>query len=167
MKPSLAEPRTHSEFLPYLLNRVVAQINSPMQRELRRRSMTMTHWRVLGFLVEQDGLIISELADRTVTDQATLSRALDRLEARRMIRRQVSPTDSRQVLIHLCPAGRAEYECLTRVGRQIEDWAFAELSDDQTRQMAQLLQLLSASLGARVPPQQMPAQQAQERGATA
>lgn len=140
---------THGQYLPYLLNRVVSQINAPMQRALRRRGMTMTHWRVLGFLVERDGLIISELADRTVTDQATLSRALDRLEARALIRREHSMVDSRQIQIHLCDAGRREYHRLRRTAAEIEAWAFRDMSPDQMHGLRLLLADLSASLDAR------------------
>jgi DNA-binding MarR family transcriptional regulator len=140
---------THSQFLPYLLNRVVGQINAPMQRSLRRRGMTMTHWRVLGFLVERDGLIISELADRTVTDQATLSRALDRLEGRGMIRRVSSPLDSRQVQIHLCDAGRDEYRELRSIAAEIEAWAFRDMPEEHQRTLRECLGMLSASMVAR------------------
>ena len=144
-----ADDLTHSQYLPYLLNRVVSQINAPMQRELRRRGMTMTHWRVLGFLVEQDGLIISDLADRSVTDQATLSRALDRLEAREMIRRVHSAVDSRQVQIYLCEAGRREYRRLRRVAAAIEDWAFRDMPAEQLGVLRECLGVLSSSLAER------------------
>ena len=145
-----AQTQTHGEFLPYLMNRVISQINAPMQRELKRRGMTMTHWRVLGFLAERDGLIISELAERTVTDQATLSRALDRLQERGLIRRQVVEQDSRQTEIHLCPAGREQYEALVPVACAIEDWAFQRIDASQRAQLRQILETISHTLGASV-----------------
>ncbi|MEZ5650293.1 MAG: MarR family transcriptional regulator [Burkholderiaceae bacterium] len=147
-----ADALTHSEYLPYLLNRVVSQINAPMQRALRRRGMTMTHWRVLGFLIERDGLIISELADRTVTDQATLSRALDRLEARQLVRREHSPVDSRQIQIHLCDAGRREYLRLRRVAAEIEHWAFHDMPANRLASLRETLRALSVSLSERPSP---------------
>ncbi|MEZ5659596.1 MAG: MarR family transcriptional regulator [Burkholderiaceae bacterium] len=140
---------THGQYLPYLLNRVVSQINAPMQRALRRRGMTMTHWRVLGFLVERDGLIISELADRTVTDQATLSRALDRLEARQLVRREPCLVDSRQIRIHLCEAGRREYHRLRRIATEIEDWAFRDMDPQRLAALHASLMELSAALSER------------------
>lgn len=138
--------QTHSEFLPYLMNRVVGQINAPMQLQLRQRGLTMTHWRVLGFLCERDGLIISELADRTLTDQATLSRALDRLQARGLIQRRVAREDSRRIEVHLCAAGRVLNAELARCARLVEDWAFAGMSADELEQLHRLLSRLSGVL---------------------
>ncbi len=140
--------QTHSEYLPYLLNRVVALINAPMQRELKRQGMTMTHWRVLGFLYERDGLIISELAERTVTDQATLSRALDRLQQRKLIRRQVVRQDSRQTEIYLCDAGRVQYLQLLEFARAIEDWAFEAIAPGELDQLRGTLEKMSVTLQA-------------------
>lgn len=138
--------RPHSQFLPYLLNRVVSQINSPMQRHLRKRGMTLTHWRVLGFLRERDGLIISELADHTVTDQATLSRALDRLEERGWIERVVALSDSRQFEVHLTAAGRDQYEALAEHGQAVEAWALRKLSAQETNQLRETLDRISDSM---------------------
>ncbi len=149
--------QTHSEYLPYLLNRVVTLINAPMQRELKRQGMTMTHWRVLGFLYERDGLIISELAERTVTDQATLSRALDRLQERELIRRQVVAQDSRQTEIHLCDAGRERYLRLRQFAREIEDWAFNDVDAEQLGALRQTLEKMSVTLGAPAGPELGPA----------
>ena len=146
------EQETHSEYLPYLLNRVVSLINAPMQRELKRRAMTMTHWRVLGFLYERDGLIISELAERTVTDQATLSRALDRLQERGLIRRQNGPRDSRQTEVHLCDAGRQQYLDLLQFARAIEDWAFEDIDAEHLMALRETLEKMTATLGAPVNP---------------
>lgn len=138
--------RSHGEFLPYLLNRVVSQINTPMQRHLRQRGMTLTHWRVLGFLRERDGLIISELADHTVTDQATLSRALDRLEERGFIERIVDADDSRQFEVYLTNNGRQQYEAMAKHGKVIEARALSDLSTQERDMLRQLLDRVSDSM---------------------
>ena len=143
--------RSHGEFLPYLLNRVVSQINAPMQRHLRQRGMTLTHWRVLGFLRERDGLIISELADHTVTDQATLSRALDRLEERGLIKRVVDAADSRQFEVYLTIDGRQQYERLAEHGKAVEAWALSSLSAAERDQLRQMLDRVSDSMRVSTP----------------
>ncbi|MEZ5729869.1 MAG: MarR family transcriptional regulator [Burkholderiaceae bacterium] len=139
----------HRDFLPYLLNRLVAQINAPMQQTLRLRGLTMTHWRVLGFLAERDGLIVSELADRTMTDQATLSRALMRLEARGLVERVAGADDSRMVEIHLLPPGRRVYDALCVSAREVEAWAFAELDPLERDRLRATLEALGESMASR------------------
>ena len=65
----------HHHFLPYLINRVTSFLNVEFQKVLDGYGLTLTHWRVLAFLAEQDGLSVSALADATVTEQSTLSNA--------------------------------------------------------------------------------------------
>lgn len=155
LRAAAAEPAavdvdaSHGEFLPYLLNRVVARLNAPMQQELARRGLTMTHWRVLGFLNERDGLVVGELAERTITDQATLSRALTRLEARGLVERVAGEADSRFVEIHLLEAGRALYRDVVRVARRLEDWAFGDMPAGELRALRRTLEKLNGSLSAR------------------
>ena len=139
----------HGESLPYLLNRVVARLNAPMQQELARRGLTMTHWRVLGFLSERDGLVVGELAERTITDQATLSRALMRLEERGLLERVAGEADSRFVEIHLLEAGRALYREVLAFAHRVEAWAFDEMSAGEMRALRRALEKLNRGLSAR------------------
>ena len=138
----------HTDFLPYLLNRVVSQLNAPMQKMLQKRAMTLTHWRILGILSQEDRLTISALAELSVTDQATLSRALDRLEQRQMIRRQADTDDSRQFRVTLLARGRKEYREISAYAQQVQAWAFREMSGPDRTRLRQMLLALDDSMTA-------------------
>lgn len=102
----------HAQFVPYLLNRVTARLNAPFQQVLNQRQMTLTHWRVLAFLAEHDGLPVTLLADRTATDQSTLSRALMRMDSEGLVARRAHASDHRVIEVHLTPKGRALFDAL-------------------------------------------------------
>lgn len=98
--------RIHAQFTPYLLNVVVSRLNGPFQQFLHQRKLTLTHWRVLAFLVEGDGVPVTELADWTATDPSTLSRALLRMERDGLIERLGRAGDSRVVDVFVTDQGR-------------------------------------------------------------
>jgi DNA-binding MarR family transcriptional regulator len=58
-------------------------------------------------LWERDGLTVSEIGARLFLDSATLTPLLKRLEARRLIARERSAQDERQVIVSLTKAGQA------------------------------------------------------------
>lgn len=100
----------HSSFTPYLLNVVTNRLNAGFQSELIRRRMTLTHWRVLALLSEQDGLPVTVLAERIATDQSTMSRALLRLEQQHLVARRTGARDSRVVQTFLTAKGKQQFE---------------------------------------------------------
>jgi MarR family transcriptional regulator, organic hydroperoxide resistance regulator len=62
-------------------------------------------WRVLAVLGERDGLLMTELAKRSVVRQPTLSKAIDRMVAARLVRRRTPSHDHRRSLVHLTERG--------------------------------------------------------------
>ncbi|MBI4967410.1 MAG: MarR family transcriptional regulator [Rhodospirillales bacterium] len=141
MAPSSRHPAYpgHARFLPYLLNRATDRLNLGFQGELRRRRMTLTHWRVLAFLTETDGLGVSTLAERTDTDQSTLSRALQQMERRGQVERRARTGDSRYVEIHLTASGRALFNQMLPDALDYERNALANLSPAEKDALRSLL----------------------------
>ena len=97
------------DFLPYLLNRIVNRLNQNLAEDLKAIGVSLQHYRVLAVLVAGEGRTINELAVYTVTDQSTLSKLLDRMEAKGLVRRRPDSSDGRAVNIHLTARGRKAY----------------------------------------------------------
>ncbi len=98
------------DLLPYLMNRLVAQMNQDLAKKLRKRGFTFQNWRVLAVLAAHDGANLTELADATVIPQPSVSRLVASLSRRGFVERQNGKTDSRIVHLHLTPKGRASYD---------------------------------------------------------
>lgn len=129
----------HGRFLPYLINRATSFLNIEFQKVLDGYGLTLTHWRVIAFLSEQDGLSVNALADATVTEQSTLSRALNHLVTRGYIRREPSPEDSRSVRIYLAAEGRKAFEQILECALSIEARALAGLEERDLEQLRGML----------------------------
>lgn len=68
--------------------------------------LTAAQLFVLHSLTESPAGSMAELADRTLTDQSSVSIVVSRLEAKRLLVRKTSPADRRRVELRLTAAGR-------------------------------------------------------------
>ncbi|MGQ0611749.1 MAG: MarR family winged helix-turn-helix transcriptional regulator [Paracoccaceae bacterium] len=114
--PGLAEPGLAelglSGFAPYLMNRIMGRYNASLRAEMAGLGLTTPKMRALAVLSVIEAPSIGALAVHTVTDQSTLSRALDQLAAGGLIRRQTDPDDSRTTRCTITDAGRAAFDRL-------------------------------------------------------
>lgn len=99
-----------TNFAPYLMNRIMGRYNASFREEMAQMGLTTPKARTLAVLSVADGPLIRELAVYTVTEQSTLSRALDQMQADGLIRREPDPADSRAVRVFITEAGRAAFE---------------------------------------------------------
>ncbi|MCF8200210.1 MAG: MarR family transcriptional regulator [Sulfuritalea sp.] len=129
----------HSRFLPYVLNRVTNRLNADFQTALRERGLTLTQWRVLAFLNEADGLGVSALGDCTVTDQSTLSRALQQMERQGLVERLTDPADKRFVEVHVTSRGQILFGEILPLALQLRDRALDGLAETDRERLLDLL----------------------------
>ena len=77
---------------------------------LRKLDLTYIHFRVLQYLYAMDGRQIGEIAAAIVVRQPVLSRVIDQMEERALVRRSPDPQDSRRMRVYLTDHGRARYQ---------------------------------------------------------
>jgi DNA-binding MarR family transcriptional regulator len=95
-----------ANFAPYLMNRIIGRYNAGFKDEMAEMGLTTPKARALAVLSVIDGPLIGELSVYTVTEQSTLSRALDQLQAEALIRRETDTSDSRATRVFITEGGR-------------------------------------------------------------
>ncbi len=113
------------QFAPYLMNRIMGRYNASLREDLAKLGLTTPKMRALAVLSVIDNLAISRLAVYAITEQSTLSRALDALEADGLVRRTADPEDSRATRISITESGRAAFETLWPTMRHSYNHMFA------------------------------------------
>jgi DNA-binding MarR family transcriptional regulator len=113
------------QFAPYLMNRIMGRYNASLREDLAKLGLTTPKMRALAVLSVIDNLAISRLAVYAITEQSTLSRALDALETDGLVRRTADPEDSRATRISITEAGRAAFETLWPTMRHSYNHMFA------------------------------------------
>ena len=94
------------DYLPYLVARASFVILHQFHALLKPRRMRVPEWRVLATLSAGGGYTVGALARATLFKQPTLSKLLDRLERRGLVRRVAGGMDLRHSLVELTPRGR-------------------------------------------------------------
>ena len=75
-------------YLPYLVNRVGQRFISDMTPVLNKAGVDIQIWRVLIALYQRGGQPVGALSDLTSINFSTLSRVLDRMQKRDLVRRR-------------------------------------------------------------------------------
>jgi DNA-binding MarR family transcriptional regulator len=148
--PSAMPPRLGeiglTNFPPYLMNRIMGRYNASLREEMSGHGLTTPKMRTLAVLSVIDAPLIRELAVYTVTEQSTLSRALDQLTAEGLIRRETDPADSRATRVFITEAGRAAFDTLWPHMAAAQSRMFRGIPEDERRAFVGTLQKMLTNI---------------------
>jgi DNA-binding MarR family transcriptional regulator len=129
-----------TNFAPYLMNRIMGRYNAGFREELAGLGLTTPKARALAVLSVVERPLVGELAVYTVTEQSTLSRALDQLQTDGLIRRDTDPADSRATRVSITEAGRELFQTLWPHMHEAQDRMFRGISDAERQAFVATLQ---------------------------
>lgn len=133
-------------FAPYLMNRIMGRYNAGFREELAGLGLTTPKARALAVLSVVEAPLVGELAVYTVTEQSTLSRALDQLQSDGLIRRETDASDSRAVRVVITDAGRALFADLWPHMHQAQERMFRGIPDAERRAFTATLQKMLVNI---------------------
>ena len=89
---------------------------------LKKHDLSAQQWRIIRALDFEDGLDMSELSDRCFLLMPSLSRIVQNLERRDLIRRDTVESDQRRSVIFLTANGRALFEAVSPYSQERYDF---------------------------------------------
>ena len=113
-------PHFVDDYLPALLARASHLISGEFHRIAKAKGFTVSEWRVLASLAGNEPMSIGRLAKIAVTKQPTVTRVLDRMEARGHVKRIPNEGDRRVTLVGITPAGSRLVAGLIKLAREHE-----------------------------------------------
>ena len=129
------------------LLRTADHVRALLSAMVEPRGVTLQQYNVLRILrgAGADGLPTLEIASRMIETSPGITRLLDRLEAKRLVRRERCPVDRRQVL---CRAEKGALELLSSLDEPMAaaaQHALAPLDGRRTRELIRLLDAVRSS----------------------
>ncbi|WP_035053367.1 MarR family winged helix-turn-helix transcriptional regulator [Andreprevotia chitinilytica] len=99
-------------FLPLLreLARCYQSFETASGRHIRALGLTPPQFDIIATLGNTPGMSCGELGEKTLITKGTLTGVLDRLEARKLLVREVNNADRRSMIVRLTPAGEALFD---------------------------------------------------------
>jgi DNA-binding MarR family transcriptional regulator len=108
------------DYLPALLAQASQLISSEFHVVARKHGFSVSEWRVMASLAGGVPISIGQLAQVTVTKQPTVTRLLDRMEARGQVERLPHDSDRRITLVRITRKGTKAVEHLMDLAREHE-----------------------------------------------
>lgn len=120
------------ESIGYLVKRVRSMLSVAVEREIADHDVTYDQWGVLLMILNERGDTAAVLARGMECDTGSMTRMLDRLEAKELIVRTRSTDDRRRVQLDLTAGGKRLAERLvaaivTVLNRHLEGFSVDEL----------------------------------------
>ena len=103
------------------------------------REITVDYWVVLNRLWQRDGMIQNELARLTGKDNASITRILDGMQKKDLVRRQPDENDRRAYKIFLTEKARGLETSLKDIAGRNAEMAMKNLSTEEITQLKRIL----------------------------
>jgi DNA-binding MarR family transcriptional regulator len=126
-----AEDYKPDDSVAYLMRRIIAVIGQGIERELEPTGLTNAQWIPLLKLYMGNASTVAELARVCELDAGSMTRLLDRLEAKQLCRRVRSSDDRRVVNLELTEAGRAAARGIPEILCRIQNEHLAGFSHEE------------------------------------
>ncbi len=123
-----AQPSEEVLGVGHLMGRARASLLSRLDADLERFGLNGVQFAVLKHLAEGAARTAADLCRFMHYDTGAMTRILDRLEQRGLVRRERCREDRRVVFLRVAPAGRAQLPRLMAVGSRVLEQHLAGFS---------------------------------------
>lgn len=132
--------------LGFIISKTSLRLKNNLQQSFKTYDITVEQWGLLNRLWETDGVSQKELAEKSCKDQANITRILDKLEEKGLIKRQADPKDRRAFAIFLTEAGWDLRDKLIPVAVEVLDKALRGIRQEEEEQLKVLLKRIYNNL---------------------
>lgn len=135
-------PFTSPQQAAYLsVQRTASVLGRGLSQVLRRSGLTATQYNVLRILRGADGpLTCSEVGERMIALDPDVTRLLDRLEEKELIRRERSEVDRRVVVSEITEAGRELVDDLDEPVARVHEEQLGHMGEEELGTLTALLE---------------------------
>ncbi len=126
-----AEGYEPGESVGYMMRRIITLVSQGIEREFEPRGLTNAQWMPLFKLYMGHASTVAELARGCDLDAGSMTRLLDRLEAKQLVNRTRSSDDRRVVNLELTDAGQAAARGIPEVLCSVQNAHLAGFTDDE------------------------------------
>lgn len=139
-------PLQLDDFLPFRLSVASNAVSRVIASAYESRfGLKAPEWRLIAVLAEREAFTPQAIAERTVMDKVTVSRAAQSLLARRLIERRPNAVDGRSHHLSLTDEGRRLHAVVMPLAQQFERSILESFSDAERAGLMDLLKRLEAS----------------------
>lgn len=129
----------------FLMRQTLAAMANEVERRLEPCGLTSAQWVPLLALHMGRASMVAELARQCQLDAGGMTRLLDRLEVKGLVRRERSSADRRVVNLELTPEGREAAKGIPAVLCDVQNAALHGFTEDEWETLRRLLARMQAN----------------------
>ena len=134
------------KFIPYLIYRITNQLNRALRKRLKRSGINIARWRVLAVLKDNGQMNISQIVERTIIEQPTVSRIVDQLEREGLASREICDEDSRFVQVKLTQSGERAFKEIYPTATEHQEQALQDFSQQEIKTLIGFLERIQNNI---------------------
>ena len=131
----------------FLIGRVSRRLNKITKESIMPYKLTTSQFFLLIALYEENGILISKLAEKVALDKATLTGIIDRLERDGLVERRDDPKDRRAIRVYLTPKAESLREELLEIYHRNNSRFLSVLSEEEREVFERVVQKLESIRG--------------------
>lgn len=139
---------TPLDALTFRLEDLPRQLRRIIDEALQDQGLSRTQWRLLGYVLRQEGLTQTEIARLLEVERASVGVAIDALEERGLIERAQHATDRRVWRIMPTSAAKAMLAGLREVIDEVYAQLFDGFSDSELGLLGQFFERMARNIKA-------------------
>lgn len=136
-------------YLLYLLAAASDKASAQFHAQVREAGLRVPEWRVLACLHDNEAMMITGLAELSLLEQSRMTRIIEQMESKGLVRRGSDARDKRRVRVSLTETGRQTADRLVALARRHEDELLSVLADTDAARVKPVLQALLKRLAER------------------
>jgi DNA-binding MarR family transcriptional regulator len=137
-----------NEVFSILTGKISTAINRTFLRAFAQEGIEITteQWTILACLWKQDKVTQQALCQLTLKDKPSMTRLIDNLEKRKLVRRMPDINDRRNNLIHLTDTGKNLQQSTTLVVKAVANKTLNDISEEELDISRQVLKKIMTNL---------------------
>lgn len=134
------------DYLAYLLARSSHLVSEQFHHQIQAQGWSINYWRILASLSDADGLTLTQLNQRVLFKQPTLSKIVVKMEQEKLLIRHKDEADKRAIKITISPMGKTLVADLLAQAKAHEKTVLADYSEEQQQLLKGMLRRLVVHL---------------------
>ncbi|MFH5186027.1 MarR family winged helix-turn-helix transcriptional regulator [Paenibacillus sp. TAB 01] len=129
----------YEEALGRIIHQTSLILSRNFQKSLEPFDITLEQWGILNALWSKDGITLKELSAKVNNDHTNLSRIVDKLEKKELLRRSLDPGDRRALRLEVTDKGRDLQKDIVPVAEQVIEQEVQGISMEEQELLKTLL----------------------------
>ncbi len=130
------------DYLAYLLSQASQAVSNEFRSCLAAADVSVIEWRVLSTLSDHPQISVGQLSDIVMCKQPTLSKAIDRMEAKGWVARSLSHQDRRVITVTIDKPGLKIASTLLVKAKELEESELSGFSKTEIQTLKKTLRNL-------------------------